>query len=660
LTGIDWQDALVDRPSRSNLSFRRRQEDREYLVRFPLGWRDGSFQLPKGLIQGQKLQQMLRMLTLRVANVEDFDHLPTRFRAVATDLETGEPMVLANGDLVSALRASLSVPGVFAPVERDGRLLVDGGVSNNLPIDVARAMGVDVLIVVDVGYPLNTRQQLNSVASVSNQMLVILMRRDAQRQRESLGPDDIVIDPQMGTLSSFDFTRLPSAIGYGDAAARAVALRLAGLSLNDADYARYVAVRSGREAPAGEGEVRFVRANSASQPFGKSIEELFGDLVGKAFDPYEVDRRIRRVYGQGILENLDYLIEPTSGIDPAIGALSGDVGLTFDAREKSWGPNYLRFGLSLQDDFSGNSTFDASARLTMTDLNRSGAEWMLDGRVGNSPHLATELYWPFSPRQRWFVLPNAIFELRNMPLGISADGAGLLHVRDVRGGIAFGRASGNATEVRAGVLLDQGSTWTRVDGVETPVEPFYARQYFVRYEVDALNDLAFPQRGGGLSLEWHRYEERTAGNVSADTVEMQWRQVYSWGRNRTALWLSAGASWDGQYLEPRNQFRLGGFMSLSGLPRDALSGPNYGIGRLIYYRQVGRGGEGILGMPLYLGMSMEMGNVWGNRREIRSTDLRTDASMFLGLDSYLGPVYLSFGYDSGGTRTVFLSVGRGF
>jgi NTE family protein len=150
LAGVDWQDAFRDRPARNGLNFRRKREDRDFLVQLPLGFRDGRFHLPTGLIQGQKLNQLLRGLTQPVAQVRQFDRLPTPFRAVATDLETGNQVVLGDGDLVTALRASLSAPGIFAPVERDGRLLVDGGVANNVPIDVARAMGVDRLIVVDV------------------------------------------------------------------------------------------------------------------------------------------------------------------------------------------------------------------------------------------------------------------------------------------------------------------------------------------------------------------------------------------------------------------------------------------------------------------------------------------------------------------------------
>src|SRR6188508_2454695 len=149
ISSVNWQDAFQDRPPRAELGFRRKQDDRNFLVRYALGVREDGFVLPQGLVQGQKLEQVLRNAALPVAQIRDFNRLPIPFRAVATDLETGEAVLMDSGDLVTAMRASMSAPGVFAPAQRDGRLLIDGGLVENLPIDVARQMGVDILIVVD-------------------------------------------------------------------------------------------------------------------------------------------------------------------------------------------------------------------------------------------------------------------------------------------------------------------------------------------------------------------------------------------------------------------------------------------------------------------------------------------------------------------------------
>ena len=223
---LDWKSAFQDRPPREDMSFRRKQDDREFLVRFPLGVKGGKLRVPRGLIQGQKLTQILRRETIAVADVDDFDRLPTRFRAIATDLETGERRVLAGGGLTEALRASMSAPGVFAPVELDGRLLVDGGLVENLPVDVGKEMGVDVVIAVDAGFQPVNRRDLNSALAVSNQMLTIMMQRETTRQRRLLTDRDLLIEPALGTMPSTDFTVVDRTVKLGTEAALAQAARL--------------------------------------------------------------------------------------------------------------------------------------------------------------------------------------------------------------------------------------------------------------------------------------------------------------------------------------------------------------------------------------------------------------------------------------------------
>ena len=450
---VDWNAAFRDRPQRLDLNFRRKREDRQYPVQFPLGFRDGQFQLPSGLIQGQKLTQILRQLTLPVAQVQDFDHLPTRFRAVATDLETGDPVVIDRGDLVTALRASVSAPGIFAPVEREGRLLVDGGIAKNLPVDIARAMGVDVLIVVDVGFPLSTREQLRSVASVSNQMLAILIRRESEKQRALMQSGDILISPALARTSSFDFSKLPRTVALGETAGREVEAQLRALSINGEQYERYMASRRpGAPAPM----VDFVRVDAASQAYAASVAALFGDMAGMPLDQKELQKRVNRYYGQGVLETLDYRLEAQ---EPESGA--GPTGLTITARRNSWGPNYLRFALRLQDDFDGNATYDAAARMVFTELNSLGAEWTWDGQIGVSPHIGTEVYLPFSLQQRWFVAPHALFQVRNVPEVVNEQPVGELRVRSLRFGADLGRAINNSGEMRFGLERETGSSIQR-------------------------------------------------------------------------------------------------------------------------------------------------------------------------------------------------------
>ncbi|MDP9065388.1 MAG: patatin-like phospholipase family protein, partial [Pseudomonadota bacterium] len=239
IRSLDWEEAFRDAPPRRDLAFRRKQDDRNFLVRLPLGLKHGQILLPKGFIQGQKLQETLRQLTLPFSNSTDFDRLPTPFRAVATDLETGAAVILDKGDLAIAMRASISAPGVFAPVDYAGRLLVDGGLAENLPITVARAMHADILIVSDVSFPLAGRAQLDSALSISNQMLAILVRKDSDRQKRTLEARDVLIEPTLGSATSTDFAMGAGSISQGERAARAASHQLAALSVDAETYQRF-------------------------------------------------------------------------------------------------------------------------------------------------------------------------------------------------------------------------------------------------------------------------------------------------------------------------------------------------------------------------------------------------------------------------------------
>src|SRR5580700_10189861 len=313
MASVDWQSAFRDRPPRTELGFQRKEEDRKYLVNLPLGLQGKRLVIPQGLVQGQQLNQTLRQLTLPVALISNFDDLPTQFRAVATNLETGDAVVMGDGDLTTAMRASMSAPGVFAPVEYRGKLLVDGGLAENLPVDVARAMGVDLLIVVDAGYPLQPRKDLVSLPTITNQVLTILLRRDSQRQLQTLSPSDIVVSPQLGDFSSYDFIDTLQIVNAGERAADAVADRLGALAVPAEDYARYLAARNATRI--GLPEVAFINVDEDSKLYKRVIEDMYGPFVGSTVDPAALKAQTDALYGRGDLELLDYRLvqDPTTG-----------------------------------------------------------------------------------------------------------------------------------------------------------------------------------------------------------------------------------------------------------------------------------------------------------------------------------------------------------
>lgn len=653
MTTVDWQDGFRDRPPRQALVFRRKLEDQNFLVRFPLGISSGEFKLPKGLIQGQKLSQLLRRLTLPVAAVSEFDRLPTPFRAVATDLETGTMRVLERGDLTDAMRASVAAPGLFNPVTLDGRLLVDGGLSSNLPVEVARAMGVDVLIVVDVGFPLLERGELNSVARISNQMLAILIQRESARQRASLGPRDLLITPALGSASSFDFANLQRLIDIGADSAQAVSRDLTALAIEPGQYQAWQQARS--DARAGRPRIDFVQVDADSERYRRALQGVFGDLASKPLLPTELDARISAYYGRGDLESLDY-----SWVDETDAAGALRQGILLRARRNAYGPNYVRFGLNLQDDFDGNSSFNAAARFVMTELNARGAEFAADLQVGESPIVAGELYWPLDDRQRWFLAPQARFTIRNVPVLANQRLLGEYRVRSVDAGLDFGRELGSWGEFRVGAHRDAGQSRVRIGDPALPVSRFDVERVFARFSYDALDNFNFPRHGQLFTAEWRSELSRRADRGRDNQLVVNGLMARSAGRNTSVLWLSAGSNIDSSANDPRNLFSLGGFLNLSGVRPESITGRHFAIARALYYRKIGKGGEGFLNVPTYLGVSFEAGNVWDRRSDISFGSARRNGSVFLGLDTLLGPVYIGAGINGDGTDAFYLFLGRTF
>ena len=654
MESVDWQEAFRDRPPRSDLNFRRKLEDQNFLVKFPLGLKGKKFRLPRGLVQGQKLTQTLRALTLPVAQIQSFDDLAIPFRAIATDIVTGERVVMDHGDLTTAMRASLSAPGVFAPVESDGRLLVDGGLSSNLPIDVARSMGVDILIVVDCGFPLLERGKLESVATVSNQMLAILIRHNTTEQRKSLTSKDVVIDPALGDYSSLDFGDHEKATKLGEEAARGQLQRLQALSIPANEYDQLYAARSyvRKDLP----KIEFLRVDPGSERYAGAIEALFGDQVGKVANGERLSKRVAELYGQGNLETFDYRLMQN---DPPPGA-SPEYGLALTTRRNSWGPNYLRFGLQLQNDFEGNSSFNAAVRGTLAEVTRYGGEWVWDVQVGETPRVATEVYLPVGYRSRWFVAPHAQFQIRT--LQIADDDEHILaeyRVRSTDYGVDLGRELGNYGEVRIGAGRALGESRVRVGDPTLPTSTFDNHNLFAEFRYDSVNDVNFPRRGSTWALAWQGERE---GNDNANANLLVFDQLYahSWGRNTAIFWTTAGTRLDSEVDVTRSFFTLGGFFNLSGVTPDTLVGPHFAIARGIYYRQIGQRGQGFLDVPVYIGASIEKGNVWATRREMSFGSAKTNGSLFIGLDTLLGPVYFATGFDDNGGSAYYLFLGRTF
>ncbi|HSO66877.1 MAG TPA: patatin-like phospholipase family protein, partial [Desulfatirhabdiaceae bacterium] len=401
IAGISTELLFKEKPPRQELAMRQKQDDYDIFFGPEIGINDGKIGLPKGVVTGVQLETVLRRLS-KAKGFHRFDELPIPYRAVATDLVTGRAVVFSEGELANVMRASMSVPGAVAPVEIGGNLLVDGMLTNNLPVEIALAMGADIIIAVNVGTPLLKREELSSILGVTGQMLSILTEQNVQASLALLKPTDILISPELGNFSTGDFDNLPNISPLGEAAARKVSERLTQLSIPAEEYA---ALRQ-RQVVASVPDLRPVdeiRFENLTRVNAEKPLAVMETQPGQAIDQDILDRDMRRLYGTGDFEHVNYrfLEEPGKRV------------LAVDAVEKSWGPDYLRLGLGLSSDFEGDAFFNILASYRKTWLNSLGAEWRNDLQIGRTSGFRSEFYQPLDERGYFFVAPQINYERRS-------------------------------------------------------------------------------------------------------------------------------------------------------------------------------------------------------------------------------------------------------
>jgi NTE family protein len=396
ITSIDWKDVFSGNPARKDIDFRRKREDFEILSGLTLGVKDGKIRLPKGLIKDQKANVLFEVLMLHTVEIDDFDKLPIPFRAVATDLETGEIVVLGKGRLADAARASMSVPGAFPPIELNGRILIDGGIVRNVPVDIVRDMGADIVICIDVGKPMKTRKDLEEPLAILNQMIDIMMKKNIKEQIDTLGAKDIYINPKLGKLGSGDFDKAAEIVSIGEKAARENIDALSKYSVSDGEYA--VFAKKHHRDQVKEVKIASVKIEMEGES-GIPPEVVTSRLEVKEGDTVNIEdleNNAGRVYGMGDFERVDmYMKRVRDGYD-----------LIVKAKEKEWGPNYLRFGMALESDFEGTSSYNILVDYTRRWINSLGAEWKTQIDIGSPNGIYSEFYQPLTVRRLFFVSPH--------------------------------------------------------------------------------------------------------------------------------------------------------------------------------------------------------------------------------------------------------------
>jgi NTE family protein len=645
ITNIKSADLATDAPPRQDITFRRKQDDLHNYIGPEIGIRRGKLLLPKGVVTGVGLEAVLRDLA-KVKGTVDFDTLPIPFRACATDIEFGKSVVFRSGDLASVMRASMSVPGAIAPAEIDGKMLVDGGLTRNLPVNAAREMGADVIIAVNLGTPLMRREQIDSLLGVTGQMINILTEQNVQASLDSLKPDDILILPLLGDYSATDFDHMPDTVPIGEAAARKVQDQLKRYSLSPEQYAEHRRKQMVAEAATPK-VINEIRVEGLKRVNPAVIAENMETKTGKPLDVKVVDADMRRIYGRGDFERVGYRIieEPDKRI------------LVVDAVEKSWGPDYLRLGLGLSSETAGDSYFNVLASHRMTWINSLGAEWRNDAQLGQATRLSSEFYQPLTVHRYLFVAPMVEYDQYQLKVFQGSVPLATYNNRLTTAGLDLGSQVTNYGELRIGVVagprtftLNSGpSTMTPTDG-DADVGAVRAR-----LRIDQLDSVKFPRKVYAATAMILNSRTSLGARDNYTRWEGDLVTAVSSGDNTVQLAFKGGGTIGSDPLPAYDQFSFGGFLRMSGYRTGQFYGESLTFGRLVYYRKLSKA---VLTEGVYAGASLEAGRIGGPLVPGSPNDLQTSGSVFLAADTPLGPMYLGYGMGEDDNRTIYFFLGR--
>jgi NTE family protein len=638
----NWAEAFTDRPERKRQTMRQKELDSSFLIPHRVGVNGGRVQLPLGAIEGQHLDQILHRAMLAAKDVTDFDDLPIPFRAVATDLVTGQEVILSQGSLPNALRASMSVPGVFAPVEMNGRLLVDGGMANNLPISVARELCADIVIAVDISSPLISKENLTSVLSVTEQMTNFLTRKNVEQQLATLGPRDVLLVPDLAGFSSADFENALTIVQNGyDAAQR----NLAGISaLSEQGYDRYAGLADVNELAAAPYMVDFVEINNNSVISDEIIRSRVHLEVGQPLDLSKLERNLDDIYGIDVFQSVTYDLVKRD---------DGQTGVAINAKARSWGPNYLQFGLRVSDDFAGNSDFTMGAAYTRNALNSLGGELRVDFTIGQEDLFEVDFYQPIDEAARWFVEPRVFYSRSILNAFLNDQLLDQLELKGPGFAVALGRNLSSTDYLQAEYRIARGDIDVIVGSDYLPFDKINIGEIVLEHAHDSQNNLWFPTKGFRSTLGYRMARESLGSSVDYEQVFGGFSSAFDFDKNSLTVSFEGGYSFDDDVPLER-WWELGGFRRLSGLIPQQLAGRHFGLASMSYSRRLNE----VELAPVYAGISLEAGNTWDRKSQIGFDNLIYAGSLFLGVDTPIGPLFLAWGRADTRENAFYLYLGN--
>jgi NTE family protein len=641
---IDWDQAFLSEPTYSDLSYRRKQDRREFMVDAPLGLKHG-LSGPNGFNAGHGVGLLLDRIAYPESNVASFDDLPIPFRCVATDMLSGEGVVLREGALPEAVRASMAIPGVFTPVELNGRVLADGGMVQNIPVETVHDMGAEVVIAIQLRTPPGDRVQLESITGVLSRAVDVMI---TQNEHRSLQSAQAIVSIDTTGFSVTDYGRVQELGQLGYKTAQAQSAALLPYALPEDEWKQYVADREARKHLTAS-KIETVEVTGADPDTDRRLQKRISKTVEGPLDLGKLDKQLTRIAGEGQFDRLGYEGFTQNGVP----------GLRVTTHDKSYGPPFV--DLAVNVDGSGVAAFDfaAGARVTFMDFADQGGEWRSDVLFGSSNLAATEFYQPIAG-SRFFVAPYAFADKlsRNSFNGLTR--VAVFGDERAGGGFDLGYNSGRRSEIRLGYENFSGRLSPLIGSQGLPIVSGDTGEFRARYVWDGQDSPAVPGEGTRIVATASRVLQSPGLAHPIGQLDVQTSNFIPVG-DKTSLFLlaSGGTTFRGS-AGPFQVFALGGPFHLGAyLPQEFL-GNHYAYSAFGFRRELYRLPQ-LVGKKIYWGGWYEAGSAFGiTARDPGPVVVRGTFNLGLISDTIVGPIALAGSVSPTGQSRINFSIGRVF
>jgi NTE family protein len=648
MLGVQWP-AVIGNAGRRDLEpVGQKHSTNTYSNKLEFGLRGGRIIVPGGMVDAARIDNLLRDFVARARSETDFDRLPIPFRAVATDMVKGDMVVLGEGDLAIAMRASMAIPGAFAPVTMGEQVLSDGGMVRNVPVDVARDLCADVVIVSNLVEPEYSPEQLQTSLQLLSRSNGVMIFANETAQLATLTDRDVLIESIMGDIGTSSFERIPETVPLGEKAAHAAAVSLQRYAVSEAEYAAWrQRVTATQEVEVQLAHVEFAGLGKVNPEYLRTITRL---KPGDQVDSMDISNDALRLSALRDFDSVGYRLSDDDG----------QVTLTWEPHEKTWGPSYLTFDLGFYTSVGGDLAFVLDAQHTRTWINPLGAQWRNDIQVGYESRAETSFYQPLEVKQHWFVEPRFRLQQTMEDLYVSGDRLARYTFRDISGGLDFGRNLGDNTQFRTGyhyterhIQRDTGSPLLPEDGSEDSTDAGFA--FTMTHD---SRDRGFSAtRGVAAAVEYQIMDKSLGGKRDWQRGEAAIATTLSIGKNLISTTLAGGTNF-GADLPFDRLFTLGGPSSFAGYELGEVRAQEYASFTASYLHKL-TDLMSLRGEAIYAGLKLQASQLYGFNPLDGAQDRDVyGASLYLTGSTPAGPLTLGYGATTTDAWSVWLAIGR--